>query len=63
MNDRPELMTMDEVADFYRVKRQTIQGWVSQGHLRQLKVGPGKNGAVRFRREDVEALLETGAAS
>ena len=57
-----ELMTMQEVVALLRVSRPTINDWVAQGHLRRVKLGPGKRGAVRFRRDEVERLLENEAS-
>ncbi len=50
----PQLLTAAEVADFFRVSASTVTRWRANGQLRGLKVG----GVVRFKREDVLALLE-----
>lgn len=53
--DLPQLLSIEELADYLRIPRTTIYVWRSNG------VGPpgikiGRH--VRFRRDDVEAWLE-----
>lgn len=50
----PDLLTVAEVAACFRVSRMTVHRWISAGELVPLPL-PGRT--VRFRREDVEALL------
>lgn len=47
-------MTTSEVAHLFRVDESTIRRWATNGTLRA--IGPGRD--LRFRREEVEALLE-----
>ncbi len=57
-------MTRLEVAELFNVSPRTVDSWVAQGHLQRMKVGPaGSKGTVRYRREDVLALIESQEAS
>jgi excisionase family DNA binding protein len=53
-------MTRREVADLLRVSVETVDRWRRRGRLPGVQVVAGR-GAVRFRAEDVEALLEPEA--
>lgn len=49
------LMTIDEVADFLQISRNTIYRWNSMGtSIPHFKIGKH----LRFRRSDVEKFLE-----
>lgn len=56
MNAANELLTVDEVAEFLRVKPSTVYEWAKQGKIPASKVGR----LWRFRREDVEAWVRSG---
>jgi len=49
------LMNIDELADFLRLKKQTIYNWLNQGKISGIKVG----GVWRFERREVEAWLKS----
>ena len=53
LNDDP-LLTCVEVAALFRVDPKTVSRWAKAGRLQSIKT-PG--GHVRFRRSDVEPLL------
>lgn len=53
------LMSADEVAAFLGIDRATVWRWVSAGKLKARKIGPK---TTRFRREDLEKLVEGGRA-
>lgn len=53
-----DLLTTAEVADLLRVSRASVSRWAKDGVLRPIRVG----GVVRFRRDDVDALLVPDAA-
>lgn len=55
MSQEGEIMTAAEVASLARVSRQTVYNWAENGRLEPVMKLP--NGALRFRRSDVEALL------
>jgi len=56
----PDLLTAEEVAVPLRVKPATVTRWAREGKIDSLRT-PG--GQLRFRREDVEALIESGSAA
>ena len=49
-----EFMTKKEVAAYFKVSTRTIDRWKSRGLLKARKLGS----IVRFRREDLEAVLK-----
>lgn len=52
-------MTRQEVADVFKVSLKTLQRWEKSGLLVPLRVGVN----VRYRREDVQAVIDRQAAS
>ena len=59
-NMLPELLTVSQAARSLGVHPNTVRKWSKQGILKPYRVGP--RGDRRFRREDVERLLETRSA-
>lgn len=57
--DETETLTPGEVAKAFRVTAETVSRWADSGVLPFFKT-PG--GHRRFRREDVDALLQAGGA-
>ena len=55
-----ELLTLQEVADLFRVNRRTVATWAKTGRLATIRT-PG--GHPRFRKADVERLLEVTGVS
>jgi excisionase family DNA binding protein len=51
----PRLIDIDELADYLRLKKQTIYNWLHQGKISGMKVG----GVWRFDRRDVDAWLRS----
>jgi excisionase family DNA binding protein len=49
------LMNIDELADYLRLKRQTIYNWLHQRKISGIKVG----GVWRFDRREVDAWLRS----
>lgn len=49
------LMDIDELADYLRLKRQTIYNWLHQRKISGIKVG----GVWRFERKEVDAWLKS----
>lgn len=49
------LMNIDELADYLRLKKQTIYNWLHQKKISGIKVG----GVWRFDRREVEKWLES----
>lgn len=50
-----QLMTIEEVAEYLRVKRRTIYDWVKKGKIPAVKTV----GQWRFQREKINAWLES----
>jgi len=53
-----EFLTMKEVQELLKVSRTAIYSWLNKGKLKGYKVG----GAVRFKREDIEAFIKEWGA-
>lgn len=51
----PKLMDVDELADYLRLKKQTIYNWLYQGKISGIKVG----GVWRFERREIDAWLKS----
>lgn len=49
------LMDLDELADYLRLKKQTIYNWLHQRKISGIKVG----GVWRFERREVDAWLRS----
>jgi len=52
-----DLLTVDEVADYLRIKSTTVRDLIKRGELPAARVGR----VYRIRRADVEKLLSTEA--
>lgn len=51
----PRLMDIDELADYLRLKKQTIYNWLHEGKIAGIKVG----GVWRFDRRDIDDWLKS----
>lgn len=49
------LIDIDELAEYLKLKKQTIYNWLSDGKISGIKVG----GVWRFDRKEIEAWLST----
>ncbi|MEW6075235.1 MAG: helix-turn-helix domain-containing protein [Candidatus Omnitrophota bacterium] len=49
------LMNIDELADYLRLKKQTIYNWLNQRKISGIKVG----GVWRFDRKDIDLWLRS----
>ena len=49
-----EWLTVEEVAEYFKVSPKTVRKWLYQRRLRYYRIG----GVVRIRREDMERLPE-----
>lgn len=49
------LMDIDELADYLRLKRQTLYNWLHQRKISGIKVG----GVWRFDRRDIDTWLKS----
>lgn len=50
----PSLMTIEEVAQYLRVKKRTIYSWLKQGKIPAIKTV----GQWRFKKERIDAWLD-----
>lgn len=58
-DDLPDLLTRAEAAEFYGLAKQTLARWAVEGTgPRVTRIGS----AVRYRKADVLAFVEAGAA-
>jgi len=49
------LIDIDELAEYLKLKKQTIYNWLNQGKISGIKVG----GVWRFDRREVDSWLKT----
>ena len=49
------LMDIDELADYLRLKRQTIYNWLHEKKISGIKIG----GVWRFNKKDIDNWLKT----
>ena len=52
------LWTTDELASYLGRTRNAIYMMVARGQLPYIKIGGGKNGAIRFDKAEIIALME-----
>lgn len=59
----PELLTTTEAATFLRRSTQTLRCWAMRdsGPIRPVRTRPGA--PLLWRRSDIEAFIQTGAAA
>ena len=50
-----KLIDIDELADYLRLRKQTIYNWLHEGKISGIKVG----GVWRFDRRDIDSWLKT----
>ena len=55
MSDEP-LLTAVDVLRILKISRTTLYRYIGDGTLTKIKVGKGRNGAVRFAPEEIENL-------
>jgi len=49
------LIDVDELADYLKLKKQTIYNWLHEGKISGIKVG----GVWRFDREEIDSWLKS----
>lgn len=55
--EQTEWLTVQEVAELFRVNEETVRRWVRRGELPVLELGAGRAG-YRIRRSDVDRFTE-----
>ncbi|MDD5691901.1 MAG: helix-turn-helix domain-containing protein [Candidatus Omnitrophica bacterium] len=53
------LIDIDELADYLKLKKQTLYNWLNQGKISGIKVG----GVWRFDRRDIDSWLRSKKSS
>ena len=56
--DQERLYTTKEVAYLLSVDESTIYKWADMGKIRYVDLGTGKKRLLRFRKEDIQQLIE-----
>ncbi|MDD5246985.1 MAG: helix-turn-helix domain-containing protein [Candidatus Omnitrophica bacterium] len=51
----PRLIDIDELADYLKLKKQTIYNWLHQGKISGIKLG----GVWRFDRREIDNWLKS----
>ncbi|MGC9455789.1 MAG: helix-turn-helix domain-containing protein [Phycisphaerae bacterium] len=59
MSESPSLMTVEEVAEFLRVRPSTVYDWAKDGKIPASKVGR----LWRFHRDEIDEWVRNGGAS
>ena len=54
MNTNPDLMTLQELAEYLKLAERTVYGYAQKGVLPGIKIGS----SWRFRKSDIDAWLE-----
>ena len=52
--DLEKLMTIDEVAEYFQVKKRTVYDWVKKGKIPAIKTV----GQWRFKRDQIDQWLD-----
>lgn len=55
LEETPELLTIGQVADLFKIHPDTLRNWEKSGELVPLRVGPRKD--RKYRREDIETIV------
>ena len=51
----PDLLTISEVADLFKIHQDTLRNWEKKGELVPLRVGPRKD--RKYRKQDIETII------
>lgn len=51
--------TRDEAAEYLRISARKLDAETTAGNIRRAKLGDGRQGAVVFRRRDLDAYIES----
>lgn len=53
----PELLTIEQVAEYYQTSKDTVRRWIREGVLPAYRIGSGR-GAIRVKRDDMLSILK-----
>ncbi|MBU2632861.1 type I restriction-modification system subunit M [Patescibacteria group bacterium] len=56
LEETPDLLTIGEVADLFKIHRDTLRNWEKAGKLTPLRVGPRQD--RKYRKQDIQLLAE-----
>jgi len=51
LNNLPEILTLPEVAELFRVSKLTIKRWGKAGHIKFMRIN--SRGDRRYKKEDI----------
>lgn len=54
IQDAPDLLTIGEVADLFKIHRDTLRNWEKAGKITPLRVGPRQD--RKYRKQDIQTL-------
>lgn len=57
LEDKPEILTIQEVAEIFNISIQTLRRWDNAGLLKAFRASPTQQ--RRYKKEDVIKYLET----
>ncbi|HUD19238.1 MAG TPA: type I restriction-modification system subunit M [Patescibacteria group bacterium] len=55
LEETPELLTIGQVAELFKIHPDTLRNWEKSGELVPLRVGPRKD--RRYRKQDIETIV------
>jgi excisionase family DNA binding protein len=58
MDENERFLTVNEVAELFRVNPMTVRNWIARGELTGVRLGARR---VRVRQSDLAAFIEPGA--
>lgn len=53
-----ELLTIDQVAELFKISKPTVYRWAERGHITPIRI----DGSVRFVKKDLEEFVERSKA-
>lgn len=56
----PELLTVRDAADFFRVAPMTIKRWIKKGKIKTIDIGIRD---IRFSKSEIKRILDEGRVS
>lgn len=54
-------LTVKDVMEIFQVSRSTVYWWIKKGKLKGFRPSALKEGAIRFRIEDIEDMRASGS--
>ena len=57
VSNLPELLTVAEVAELFKVAPKRVREWIDDGHLLAIRTPGGPRAEYRIRKSEVERML------